>query len=422
MKFKKKTLKNGVRVILAPMKGTKTATVVVMANVGSRYETEREAGLSHFLEHMMFKGTKNRPDTLSITSELDAIGGEYNAFTGKDRTGYYAKVNSKHIDTAIDVISDIYLNSTLDQKEIKKEKGTILQEINMYEDTPLRNINDIFENLIFSGNSLGREEIGYKKTVSSFFRKSFVSYMSRFYTGQNTVVCVAGKFDEKKVFQTLKKIFGKMKKGKKEKFEEFKEKQKNPELKIKNKKTDQTHLILGVRAYDYFHKDRYTLSVLATILGGNMSSRLFTEVRERRGLAYAVKTFVESYADAGYLATLIGVDHNKTRETIEIVAREYKKIAHQEVSQEELIKAKEYLKGKAVMGFESSDEVAIFLIEQETRKNKILTLEEILKKVDRVTSKDVLKVAQDIFLSEKLNLAVIGPGENKREIKEVLKL
>ena len=266
MKYKKIKLKNGVRIIFSPMQSTKTATVVVMANVGSRYETEKEAGLSHFLEHMMFKGTKKRPNTLSITSELDSIGGEYNAFTGKERTGYYAKVNSEHVEKAVDVISDIYLNSKLEQKEINRERGTILQEINMYEDTPVRNINDIFENLIFSGNSLGREELGYKKTIKSFSRKDFVDYMNRFYAGENTVVCIAGKFDEKKVLKALKKAFGVLKKGKKQICEKFEKEQKSPALKIKRKKTDQTHLILGVRAYDYFHKDRYALSVFLNFL------------------------------------------------------------------------------------------------------------------------------------------------------------
>ena len=422
MKYKKITLSNGLRILTVPMRNTQTVTVVIMAGVGSRYETKKEAGLSHFLEHMFFKGTKKRPTFHQIAEELDAIGGEYNAFTSKDKTGYFAKVDSSHSEVAIDVVSDIFLNSKLDAKEIEKEKGTIIQEINMYEDTPRISIGDVFENLIFKESNLGREIIGTRKTVRSFKRKDLISHKNKFYTANNTVVCIAGDFEEKDILSNIKKYFLTMKKGIIPKFEKVKEQQTTPQVKIKFKETDQTHLILGNRAYHQEHKDRFALKLLAVILGGNASSRLFVEIREKKGLAYSVSTEVEAYHDCGYLATQSGVDHDKLEETIKIILREYKRMTEERVNAKELQKAKDYIKGRSVMNFESSDEVAIFYIDQEVRKGKIMTLPEMFAQIDKVTPDDILRVAQDIFVNRKLNLAVIGPHKNAKNLQKLLKL
>lgn len=420
MNYHKTTLNNGLRIITVPMKNTQTVTVVVMVGIGSRYETEKEAGISHFLEHMCLKGTKKRPTQHDISSELDAVGGEYNAFTSKDKTGYFAKVDSKHTNVALDVVSDIFLNSKLDEKEIEKEKGTIIQEINMYEDTPRMNIGDVFENLIFEKNSLGREVIGTRKTIKSFKRKNFIDYKNRLYAANDTVVCIAGNFKEENISSRVGKYFSQMKKGKKPEFKKVRETQSNPRVKVKFKNTDQTHLILGNRAYHQEHKDRFALGLLSVILGGNASSRLFVEIREKRGLAYGVSTEIETYQDCGYLATQSGVEHNKLEETIKIILKEYKKIAAEKISGKELQKAKDYIKGKSVMGFESSDEVAMFHIDQEVRKKKIMTLPEIFKKIDKVTANDILRVAKDIFVNRKLNLAVIGPHKDNKRLEKLL--
>lgn len=420
MQHKKTTLKNGLRIITAPMKNTQTVTVLVMVGVGSRYESEKEAGISHFLEHMLLKGTEKRPTALSISEELDAIGGEFNAYTWKDKTCYYAKVDAKHFATALDVISDIYLNSKMEAEEIEKEKGTIIQEINMYEDMPTRIIHDVFEELLYSNNPLGRSVAGDKKTVSSFQRKDFVNYLQRFYSANDTAVVIAGNFDEKKAVAEVKKYFLGMKKGEKPNYEKNAEKQKNPQVKIKYKKTDQTHLILGARAYDYNHKDRYTLALLSIILGGNMSSRLFMEVREKRGLAYRVLTEVESYADCGYIATVAGIEHKNLELVVKTILHEYEIISSEKVGEKELQKAKDFVKGKAVMGLESSDEVAAFFIDQEIQKGKIETLEQIFEQIDKVSAEDIQRVAEDIFQKEKLNLAVIGPHKNEEKLKKLL--
>ncbi len=422
MNFKKTTLKNGLRIITAPMQGTQTVTVLVMTGVGSRYETKQEAGLSHFVEHILFKGTKKRPNTLAISEELDAIGGSFNAYTGKSRTAYYAKSDSNHFNLILDVISDIYLNSKIENKEINRERGTILQEMAMYEDMPSQTVGDVFEKLLYGNQRLGREIIGTKKAVKSFTRKDFVQYLKRFYTAKNTVICVAGKFDEKKELTKIKKSFSKINLGEKEEFQKVVEKQNVPKLKIKDKKTDQTNLILGVRAYNAFHPDRYALKLLAVILGGNMSSRMFISVREKLGLAYYIQTGTDSYQDAGYLSTQAGVDHKKLPLVIESILKEYKNITQRKVSEKELQKAKDYIKGKTVMGLESSNAVAEFLINQETYRNEILTSEQIFTKLDKITVEDIQRLAKDIFVPEKLNLAVVGPHKNNKvKLEKVLK-
>lgn len=422
MNYKKTTLKNGLRILTVPMQGTQTATVLLMVNAGSRFESEKQAGLSHFIEHMLFKGTEKRPTTQDISEELDAIGGEFNAFTSKDKTMYYAKTDSKHIGTAFDVLADMFLNSKIEQKEIKKESGTILQELSMYEDDPRRMVGDKIEELLYKNSTLGREIIGYKKTIKKFARKDFITYMKKHYNASGTVVCVAGKFEEKEIIKKVQAYLGNMAKGKITNFEKVVEKQKTPQVGIKFKKTDQTHFIIGNRAYRQGHKDRYALSLLAVILGGNMSSRLFLEIREKRGLAYSVRTGIDTYQDCGYIATQAGVEHGKLEKTIDVILKEYKKIATEKVGEKELRKAKDFVKGKGVMEFEASEEVAMFFIDQEFHKEKILTLKEVFAKVDAVTADDILRVAKDVFKSNKLNVAVIGPHKNSKQIEKILKI
>ncbi|MCX6761385.1 MAG: pitrilysin family protein [Candidatus Moranbacteria bacterium] len=420
MQYKKTKLNNGLRIITVPMHETQTVTVVAMVGVGSRYESEKEAGLSHFIEHMFFKGTEKRPTALSISEELDAIGGEFNAFTSKDATGYYVKVDAKHIDVALDVVSDMYLNSKIEEAEVAKERGTIIQELNMYEDMPMRNVGDVFENLLYPGTNLGRDIIGYKKTIEGFKRKDFLAYIKKFYLSGDTVICVAGKFDEKKIISQIKTYFHKMSDGKKPEIKKVKETQKAPAVKIKFKKTDQTQMIVGVRAYDQYSEKRFALSLLSIILGGNMSSRLFIEVRERRGLAYYVRTNTESFEECGYLATQAGVEHKNLTLALETILGEYKKIATEKVAEKELQKAKDYIKGKMVMGMEASDEVAMFFVGQELSRREILKREEIFKRIDCVTPENILAVAKDIFQNKKLNLAIIGPHKNSEKLQKML--
>ncbi|MCK5466592.1 insulinase family protein [Candidatus Parcubacteria bacterium] len=419
--YKKSKLKNGVRIILAPMKSTKTVTVLVMVGTGSKNENEKNRGISHFLEHMFFKGTKKRPTTLDISKELDSIGGIYNAFTGKECTGFWAKVDSKHCDLALDVVSDMLLNSNFDADEIKREKGTILEELNMYLDNPIMHVSDLFENLLYKKQPLGYDELGNKKTISSVVKKDFLNYYKKYYTGNNTVIVIAGNFNEKEIKNKIKKYFNITRKNATKKYNRTYDKQTKPNIFLEHKKTDQTHLCLGVRGYNVNHKDKYILSVLSIILGGNMSSRLFISVREKRGLAYYIYTSSETYKDVGYLVARSGVNNKKCLEAIKIILDEFKKVKEEKISAEEIKRAKDYLKGQAIISLESSNSVANFFAGQELSTGKILTPEEKFAKIDAVTADDLQRVARDIFVNDKLNLALIGPFKNKKAFEKILK-
>ena len=422
MHYEKIVLPNGLRVILAPMKEAETVTVLITTATGSRYETKKEGGLSHFLEHMFFKGTKKRPTALSISEELDAVGGEYNAFTSKDRTAYYAKVDKKHAEMALDIVSDIFLNSTLPAEEIDRERGPILQELNMYEDTPVRHVGDVFEMLLYGEHPLGRDIIGTRENIKSFKRSEFIRYLNRAYVASNVVVGIAGNFDATWAKEIIERSFADMRTGKNPERKKITEKQKAPAVLLQSKKTDQTHFILGVRTFDFFHADRYTLAVLSTILGGGMSSRLFMAVRERRGLAYSVHTGTDAYHDAGYLSTQCGVEHGNLEKTIAVILEEYKRIATEVVPEKELLKAKEHIKGSMAMHLESSDDIVGYLVDQEVLKGEIVLPENRYAKIDAVTSADVRRVAEMIFRSDRLNLAIIGPQKSAKKLEKMLTL
>lgn len=420
MHYEKLTLPNGLRVILAPMKEAATATVLITTATGSRYETKKENGLSHFLEHMFFKGTKKRPTALSISEELDAVGGEYNAFTSKDRTAYYAKVDAKHTEMALDIVSDIFLNSTLPAEEIDRERGPILQELNMYEDTPVRHIGDVFEMLLYGEHPLGRDIIGTRENIKGFKRADFIRYLNRAYVASNVVVGIAGNFDVAWAKEVIERDFSGMRTGKNPERKRIIERQKAPAIRLQKKKTDQTHFILGVRTFDFSHEDRYVLAVLSTILGGGMSSRLFMAVRERRGLAYSVHTGTDAYHDAGYLATQCGVEHENLEKTIRVILDEYRRIREEIVPEKELVKAKEHIKGSMAMHLESSDDIVSFLVDQEALKGEIILPEERFAKIDAVSSEDIRRVAEMIFCPERLNLASIGPQTSAKKLEKML--
>ncbi|MBZ9572593.1 insulinase family protein [Patescibacteria group bacterium] len=420
--FKKTTLKNGLRIITVPMKNTKAVTCLVLVGTGSKYERKEINGISHFLEHMFLKGTKRRPTTLKIAETLDRIGGVYNAFTSKEFTGFWAKVGSSHLDLALDWVSDIFLNSKLESKEIRREKGVIIEEINMYLDTPMRYIEELFEKLLYGDQPAGWLTIGGKENILKFQRKHFLDYLKNHYSSLNTLVCLAGNFDPEKAQEKIKGYFKKIKKTSPKPKIKVIEKQEKPQALPWFKKTDQTHLCLGVRGYTLSHPQKYAQEVLATILGGNMSSRLFILIRERKGLAYYVRTSSELYTDSGYLVTQAGIPHRNAREVINLILREYKNLRQNKIPQKELKKAKDYLKGNLTLSLELSDVQASFYASQELLTGKILTPKEKFAKIDEVTVSDVQKVAKEIFRPEKLNLALIGPHRDKGKFQQLLKL
>ncbi len=421
--YKKTTLKNGLRIIVVPQKNTQAITVLVLAATGSKYEEKEINGISHLLEHMLFKGTKKRPDKISISEPLDRVGGNYNAFTGEEYTGYFAKVDSSHFGLALDIISDIYLNSKLDPEEIKREKMVIIEEINMYHDQPAAYVQNLWNKVLYGNQPAGRDIAGTKESVLGISRQQLFSYMKNQYSASNTVVCVAGDVaNNSRTFGKIEKYFSGIGSGKNIKKVPVIEKQSKPGCLFKKKNTDQTHFCLGVRGYNLFHPQRYTQEILALILGGMMSSRLFIKIREELGLAYYIKTTISSDPDTGSLLTQAGVDNSKAEKAISGILKEYKNISQKRVPEKELRKAKDHFKGKISLALETSDAKASFYGGQEVEEKKILTPKEICAKIDKVDTGDILEVAKDIFSPQKLNLALIGPFGDKKRFEKLLKI
>ena len=411
--YKKTILKNKLRVITVPIKNANSVTFLILVGTGSKYESKDINGISHFLEHMFFKGTKKRPSTLKIAETLDMVGGEYNAFTSKEVTGFWAKVDKSHKDVALDWLSDIFLNSKFDEKEIEREKGVIIEELNMYLDTPMAYVSELWEKLLYGDQPAGWRVIGEKDSILSFNRQKIIDYYHSHYSSSNTIVCVAGDIIPEKIEEKIKNVFASMPEKTVKNKVKAKEFQKKPEVLIHNKKTDQTHFCLGVRGYNLFHPQKYALVLLSIILGGNMSSRLFIKVRERNGLAYSIHTSVDNSTDTGYLVTQAGIDHKNLEKSVKLILNEYKDLKNKGVTEKELQKAKDYLKGTMSLSLDGSDAKASFFALQELLEGKILSVEEKFEKIDQVTSEDIQIVAEEIFLPEKLNLAVIGPIAEK---------
>jgi predicted Zn-dependent peptidase len=417
---KKTTLKNGLRIITVPQKGTQAVTVLVLVGTGSKYEKKEISGISHFLEHMYFKGTKKRPSALAVSETLDKIGGIYNAFTSEEFTGYFAKVSAEKTDLALDWVSDIFLNSLLPRKEVEKERGVIIEELNMYFDTPMIYIGELWKALLYGDQPAGWDIAGSRESVAKISQKQLLDYMNSQYVASNTIVCAAGKISASQMVSKIKDCFSGIKTANPVPKSLVVEKQKKPEVLLFQKKTDQTHLALGVRTFNLFHPQRYALELLAVILGGMMSSRLFSEVREKLGAAYYIKTNVDLNPDTGYLVTQAGVDNRRVDLAIATVLKEYKKISRKKILRDELKKAKDCIKGKMVLLLEASDARASFYAGQELLEGKILSPQEIFKKIDKVTPNDILKVAGEVFQPKKLNLALIGPFKEKEKFKKLL--
>lgn len=421
MKYSKKVLNNGLKVITVPMKDNPTVTVLVLVEAGSKYETKKINGISHFLEHMCFKGTNKRPKAIDIVKELDAIGSQYNAFTAQEYTGYYAKSDAKHFKKIFDVVSDIYLNSTFPEVEMQKEKGVIIEEINMYEDLPPRHVQDMLMELLYGNQPAGWNIAGEKKNILEMKRDNFVDYHKEHYVPNATTLVVAGKITEKQAMTEVKKIFGNIKKQKKSQKEKVVEKQNKPKVLLKFKETDQTHFVLGIRTFDLFDKKNAVLSVLGGVLGGGMSSRLFQKLREEMGVGYYVRAYNDPFTDHGFFQISAGVDNKRVEEVIEAVLEECRKLIKEKVSEEELEKVKECLIGNMKLSLESSDDIANFFGGQELLRKKIESAEKKAEEVRKITSKQIQDLAKEIFKDNKLNLALIGPFKAEEKLLKILK-
>jgi predicted Zn-dependent peptidase len=416
--FERHTLDNGLRVLTANLDHAQSVTCMVMLAAGSRYETPDTNGIAHFSEHMFFKGTERRPSAREIAGEVDSIGGEFNAFTGKEYTAYYVKCAAEHRDIALDVLADMLRNSRFDGEEIEREKGVIIEEMNMYFDTPRDYIGGVYEQLLYGDQPLGWDIIGRKETVRGATRDTFMGYLNNWYKPPRMVVGIAGKIGDD-ALERATALFGDLPAGETGEPEPARAYQ-NERVRVFTKQSDQAHVILGVPSYPLEHPDRYPLQMVATVLGGGMSSRLFTEVRERRGLAYYVFGLNHSYTDAGSLYSQAGVDINRIDEAVTTIAAELRKIAAETVPADELEKARNFTKGRFVLQLESPQGLILFGLRKEVLERRAPDPEEVLAGVDAVTAEDVQRVAQDLISAESLRLALIGPFEDAARFEALL--
>ena len=420
--YQQNKLDSGSNLVTVPINGTRTVTVLVLVGTGSKYENKENNGISHFLEHMFFKGTKNRPNTMDIATELDSVGASFNAFTDKECTGYWVKLNSAQKELGLDVVSDMLLNSKFAQEEIDRERGVIIEEVNMNHDNPLMYIDDLFEECLYGDTPAGWEILGPKKNINNFQRKDFLNYFKKQYGGENTVVCLAGNVDDGDARELVESYFQKIRRSQPKSKPSVRENQKKPQVKVKYKDTDQVSLALGVRSFPVNHENEFATKIISTILGGSMSSRLFTQLRERGGLAYYVRTFYEAYSDSGYVSTQAGVPKNKLDRSIDIILKEYQRIKDEGLQEKELQRTKDLIKGRMVLQLEASDNVANWYARQAIFRDRILTLKDFIKNIDKISTKDVKRAGEEIFHDQSLNLALIGPFRDKNRFTQKLKL
>jgi predicted Zn-dependent peptidase len=422
MKIEKHTLPNKLKVIFIDTEAFPSITSLLLIGAGSRYETQNNNGVAHFFEHMVFKGGKKYKTAEVIATTLDAMGSSHNAFTGKDYTGYYIKATKKHYEKSLDILSDVVLQPSLQEIEIEKEKGVIVEEINMYEDMPHYKVWDLFEDMLYKNNPLGYSTTGEKATVLSFNKKTFSDYRASLYHPNNAVLIVAGglagigkkKVNISEYLNIATEKFGAWKKAENLEFKKYTTEQNKPNVLVHSKKTEQAHLVLGYRGVERTSEERYVLSLLTTILGGGMSSRLFQEVREKRGLCYYIQSGAETFAETGYVYTRAGVPIVKEKiiEAVTVTLNEHQKISSGKFSEEELIKAKEMIKGRLILSLEDTYSTASFFGKRQLLENETKTPEEVIKNIEKVTKDQVTQLADKLFKQNKFNFAIISPFEN----------
>jgi len=419
---RKTTLTSGLRVLSKRLDGVKSVTALVLVKAGSRWEDKEINGISHFLEHMFFKGAERFKSAKEVSGAIDSVGGEFNAFTGKEYAGYYVKLVSEQTELAMDVLSDMMLNARFDQEEIEKERGVILEEFNMYQDTPMYQVAWNFERALFGDQPLGWDEIGEKEIIRRLQREDFVAYKESLYTPANMTLVLAGDIDHEQAVEMAEKYFPmEAVEATREKKDFVPEIDSMERVTLQTKQTEQAHLVCGYPGIPKGHPDHYTLKVLASILGGNMSSRMFLAVREAKGLAYYISTSTENYLDTGTLYTRAGVDVNRIDDAVRAIMEEYDKLRFVEIPEEELKKGKEYLKGKLALTLEDSESVAMMLARHELLYDNVESYNDICKAIDAVTTEDIKRLANELIKPEKLHLSVIGPYDDKERFVKVVK-
>ncbi|MBI4175460.1 insulinase family protein [Candidatus Berkelbacteria bacterium] len=421
LSFTRQVLPNQLRLLVTPMHETKAVTILILIGAGSRYEEARTNGVAHFLEHMFFKGTTNRPSTADIARELDALGADYNAFTGEEYTGFYVRVAGDDFAQAFDIITDMLLNPLFVPEEIEREKGVIVEEINMYEDNPMRSIHDHAKRLFYGDTPLGRNIAGTKETVTAFDRADFLHFRETFYQPDNLVIAIAGAGESATWQTTVTKRLGDLAGTATTRFVAADHGAKTPQLKLVTKQTDQAHLILGFPGFARNDDRRPTLRVMQNILGGTMSSRLFMEVRERRGLAYYVKSDIWDFRDTGAFVARAGVQVDKIDDAIQVILDQFRSLARSPVTEEELDRAQKNLRGGLYLNLEDSMAIADFLADQELLLGNIKQPETLVKEIEGVKREAIQTLGADLIDFTKTHLTVIGPYDDPSRFEKLLK-
>lgn len=407
-------------IFLKPLHETNAISVLVLVKTGSRYENEKNNGVAHFIEHLLFKGTKKRPTSLSISKELDGIGADYNAFTSKDKTGYYIKAPKEHLELALDILSDMIFHSKFDDVEIERERGVIIEEINMYNDNPVMNIDSLIENSVFNGHALGRQISGEIKNLKSITKNDILKFYKQYYKRENMFIGIAGNFSERSAKKLINKYFKIKDFDNAKTFDVFKPYQKSIQVQLNEKNTDQVHLAIAFSSVKYEDKYDKALELLSVILGGNMSSRLFMKIREKLGLCYYIRCESLHYEDTGIFSILSGLDKSRIEEAIKNIFKELKNFTKKGITKEELDMAKEFLKGKFMLRMEDSMNVIAFYCEQLIMTGKFKSFEKVMSEFDKVTKKDILEAGRKIFSKDKVNLAVISPHKDKKYFENLI--
>ncbi len=412
-------LPSGLPVITAPTDGTAAVTVLVFAGAGSRYETQKERGISHFLEHMFFKGGKKFRTAADVSTAIDSVGGDFNAFTGKEYAGYYVKVAVQHAELACDVLSDMLIHAQFPQHEIEKERGVIMEEYRMYQDTPMYQAGWDFETLLYGDQPLGWDTIGTEEVIMSVQHEDFIRHREELYTPDNLVLTFAGNIDEARAV-TLANQYFHVAKGKKSRQWPTLQPMPQKRVTLTSKQTEQAHLVLGVEGVSSLHEDHFAQKLLSIILGGSMSSRMFLNIREKKGLCYYISTSTDNYLDTGILSTRAGVDQSRLHEAITSIKTEYESITREGITDAELRKAKDFLKGKITLSMEDSEERAHFFGKQQLLYPLVRDLIAYFDEIEKVTKEQVNALARSLFTRERLRLVVIGKEQSEASLEALL--
>lgn len=419
--YNKAVLDNGLRITTSTMPHSRSVCVAILVGAGSCYETDEEAGISHFVEHLLFKGTQRRPTAKEISQDIEGVGGIINGSTNKEVTIFWCKVASPHFPIALDVLSDLLLNSRFDNKDMEQERQVIVEEINMNLDIPQQRVNMLIDELLWPEQPLGRDVLGYKETVSAITREQLLNYVARRYMPNNTVLSIAGSIQHEEAMAQIKPLFDKWAAGELVTGYITDDKQTEARLRIEPKDIEQAHLCLAVHGFSYSHPQRFTLNLLNTVLGSGMSSRLFTEIRECRGLAYDIHSFTDHFRNSGALTIYAGVDPRKVEIALAAILEELSKIK-QGITASELTRAKELSKGRLYLRFEDSHHVALWYGIQEILMPQILDIDDVISIVDAITMDKLEEVAEETITNSGLNLAVVGPVKEEKPLRQLLKI